>query len=47
MAGGITIIDKFIMPINLDIYYNPIDKVTATIEILVVLGFLGFFIHSI
>ena len=47
MAGGITLIDKFIMPMKLDIYYNPEDKLTAVIEILVVIGFFGLFYDSI
>ena len=47
MAGGITLIDKFIMPLKLDIYYNPEDKFTAFIEIVVLLVFFWFFYDSI
>ena len=39
MAGGELKVDKFIMPMILDIYYEPIDHALAAIEIIVVLGF--------
>ena len=42
MAGGELKVDKFIMPMILDIYYEPNRHVLAAIEIIVVLGF---FIH--
>ena len=39
MAGGELKIDKFIMPLLLDLYVTPLDHFIAAIEILVVIGF--------
>lgn len=39
MAGGELKVEKFIMPILLDLYSKPLDQLLAAIEIIVVLGF--------